>query len=91
MIRDRTYDRELKHPPQKKKKIWQKAVNASTWKGVARKKKLEIHRIDDKNKNKKQPKLKNNNRNRESNQLLFFVWAEHGMDGRESYRGVMIG
>ena len=23
--------------------------------------------------------------------FYFFVWAEHGMDGRESYRGVMIG
>ena len=87
MIRDRTYDRELKHT---KKKRRQKAVNALTWKGVARKKKKRKE-IDDKNKNKKQPKEKYNNRNRESNHLLFFVWAEHGMDGRESYRGVMIG
>ena len=37
-----------------------------------KKKKNEIHRIDDKNKNKKQPKEKYNNRNRESNHLLFF-------------------
>ena len=73
MIRDRTHDRELKHQKKKKKDLTKssKCINLkrSCYK---KKKKKEIHRIDDKNKNKKQPKEKYNNRNRESNHLLFF-------------------
>ena len=60
--------------PKKKKKDLTKSSKCINLKRSCykKKKKNEIHRIDDKNKNKKQPKEKYNNRNRESNHLLFF-------------------